>query len=191
MFFPKKLKPDYSIIGLIPAILCLLIGALFCATFGPIEALISVSVFIGLYVVTRPELHVISLQNSSIQKLVVVLLIATTIWLLYLVFRKSAKWKGREVFELASMAIENQPDGFTERHHPAGKTEYTKTELEGFARFLQKNLIAMPYFEENRIVFVPVKMGDEFVFLFQPGKFRNNKSWIAFDFFGKSNCDDY
>jgi len=122
--------------------------------------------------------------DSKVPELIFVLFLASTVWLLYLFFTKRAKWKGREVFELASMTIEPVPDGFTDRPRPAGKAEYTRDELIGFAGFLRKHLIAMPCFEENQVVFVPVKMGDEFRYLFNREKFRRDRSWIAFDYRG-------
>ena len=213
MYFPRKLKQDINITGFIPAMICLLIGALVWILIGEKEGLISVSVFFvlyamfsfwiyirtvnisylaaslwqllfGFYLATRPRYHLIPINNSKITALITVFLLASTAWLFYLVFSKRAKWKGREVFELASISTEPSPDGFTERPRPAGRTDYSKDELIGFAKFLSSNLVAMPYFEENRIVFIPVKMDDEFGYMFTPEKFRQNRSWIAFDFTG-------
>lgn len=212
MYFHRNLKQDFNIRGLIPAIICLSVGAVIWALTGPEEALLSVAVFFvlyagfsfwifirtsnlsylaaslwqltfGLFIVTRPKYPFI-LRSPEISAIITVLLLATTAWLLYLLFTRRAKWKGREVFELSSMAIESQADGFTERPRPAGKTSYTKSELKGFASFLSRNLIAMPFYEEDRIVLVPVKMDDEFNYLFNPDRFRQNRSWIAFDFQG-------
>jgi len=213
MYFPRKLKQDFSIIGLIPAMICILIGAVTWVLIGPKEAFLSIAAFyilyagfsfwiflitrnrsflaaslwqflFGIFIITRPELHLIIAPDQKISGMVVVLLLASTIWLLYLLFTKKAKWKGGEVFELASMTIEPQPDGFTERPRPAGSISYTRDELIGFAAFLRRNLVAMPYYEENQIVFVPVKMGDEFSYLLNREKFRQKKSWITFDFQG-------
>ena len=192
MYFPRKLKQDINITGFIPAMICLMIGALVWILIGEKEGLISVSVFFvlyamfsfwiyirtvnisylaaslwqllfGFYLATHPRYHLIPINNSKITAFITVFLLASTAWLFYLVFSKRAKWKGREVFELASISTEPSPDGFTERPRPAGRTDYSKDELIGFAKFLSSNLIAMPYFEENRIVFVPVKMDDEFM----------------------------
>ena len=138
----------------------------------------------GLYVLSRPKLRLISFFDERIAALIYFLLLAATIWLLYLYFRRKAKWKGREVFELASISIETSKNGFTARPRPTGKIEYTLNELKDFADFLQKNLIAMPFKETDRLVFVPVKMGDEFSFIFYPEKFRASRSWIAFDYHG-------
>jgi hypothetical protein len=212
MYYPRKLRNDFRITGFIPAIICLSAGALIWIFIGRKEGYLSVSAFFilyslfslwiyfrtrnqsyiassvwqllfGIYVATRSG-YLYSGIDPTIQGLLIFLLLASTVWLFYLVFTRRAKWKGREVFELASLSIEPQPDGFTERPHPAGKAEYTRSELTGFAEFLKKNLVAMPYFEENRIVFVPVKMEEEFGYMFNPGKFKESRSWIAFDFQG-------
>jgi hypothetical protein len=139
---------------------------------------------VGLYVLSRPRLRLVTFFDERIAALIYFLLLAATVWLLYLYFRRKAKWKGREVFELASITIETSKNGFTDRPHSSGKAEYTLNELKGFAEFLQKKLIAMPYMETNRVVLVPVKMGDEFNFIFYPSKFRMTRTWIAFDFDG-------
>jgi hypothetical protein len=213
MYFQRNLKQDFSITGFIPAIICLCIGALIWVLISPKVSLISVSLFFilyagfslwifsrtrnqgylaaslwqlmfGFFLATNTRFKIIPGIDFVISGLIVVFLIAATVWLFYLLFNRRAKWKGREIFELASMSTEPLPDGFTERPHPSGKAVYTKSELTGFVRFLSSNLIAMPYFEENRIIVVPVKMDDEFAYLFNPQKFRQNRSWIAFDFEG-------
>ncbi|MCU0461013.1 MAG: hypothetical protein MUF36_03190 [Bacteroidales bacterium] len=213
MYLPRKLKQDNSITGLVPALICLSIGAVIWVLIGPEEALLSVAAFyflyagfsfwiflrtrnmsflaasmwqllFGVFLVTRPDHPLIIVPDEKVSGMVVVLLLASTVWLLYFLFTKRAKWKGREVFELASMAIEPLPDGFTERPRPAGSISYTRDELMGFSAFLNRNLVAMPYYEDNSVVFVPVKMGDEFSFLLNREKFRHNRSWIAFDFHG-------
>lgn len=213
MYYQRKLKQDFSIAGFIPAMICLSIGALIWIFIGPKEGFISVAIFFvlyagfsfwiylrtrnlsylaatlwqlmfGLYLATNTRFRVIQTVDPKVSGLIIVCLLASTVWLFYLVFKRRAKWRGREVFELASLSIEQKPDGFTERPHPAGKAEYTKDELFSFARFLQKNLIAMPYFEENRIIFVPVKMENGFSYFFNPEKFKMSRSWIAFDFQG-------
>ena len=213
MYFPRKLKQDFNITGFIPAMICLLIGAVIWVLIGPKVALLSVAVFFvlyagfsfwiflrtrnlsylaaslyqllaGLFIVTRPKYPLLLSPDPEFAGMVVILFLSATVWLLYLYFTKKAKWKGREVFELASMAIGPETDGFTERPRPAGTVSYTKDELMGFAAYLSSNLVAMPYYEENQVVFVPVKMDDEFNYLFNSEKFRQNRSWITFDFHG-------
>ena len=213
MEYRRKLKPDRSITGFIPAIFCLLIFGVVLILKGVPEAILSAALFFagyagfsawifyrtrnqsylaasiwqlafGLFLATNPRYTLISGITPVISSVIYVILFSSTIWLLYLFVTRKAKWKGRDLFELASMSIGPEPDGFTRRPHPVGKAEYTREELYGFAAFLRKNLIAMPYYEEHGIVFVPVKMGDEFGYIFQPEKFRRDRTWIAFDFPG-------
>lgn len=213
MYYSRRLKNDYSLTGLIPAMIGISFIALTTITYGKRIGFYAASLFfiiyagfslyiytrtknlsylvaslwqflVGLYVLSRPKLRLVTIFDERIGALIYFLLLAATVWLLYLYFRRKAKWKGREVFELASISIETSRNGFTERPRPSGKAEYTLNELNDFAGFLQKNLIAMPYRETNRIIMVPVKMGEEFTYIFNPGKFRLSRSWIAFDFHG-------
>ncbi len=106
------------------------------------------------------------------------------VWLVYLMATNKGKWKGRNVFELAARQVNETVNGFTDRPRPAGKLEYTKSELFGFAEFVKRNLIAIPYIENNSVVFVPVKMGDEYIFLLGLVGDHRYHSWISFDFEG-------
>lgn len=213
MYHSRKLKPDLSITGLIPAMLCLAIGFLAYIFYGKmgfynsialffcLYSLVSIAFFIltrnisylaaaswqllfGLYVAARPEANHTLFRDTEIQMIITFCLVAATLWLFYLVFTRRAKWRGRELFELASTSTEIAPDGFTARPRHAGSIAYTKEELDGFAEFLRRNLVAMPFKEDNRIVFVPVKGGNEFSYLVSPGKFKESRTWIAFDFNG-------
>lgn len=213
MYYSQRLKNDNRITGLIPAMVVLFISVLTGITFGMRAGFLAVSTFfilyacfslyiyfrtvnlsylvaalwqflVGLYVLSRPKLRLVQFFDERLAALIYFFVLATTVWLLYLYFKRKAKWKGREIFELASMKIETEKNGFTNRPRPSGKAEFTVAELKGFAFFLQKNLISMPFLEINRILFVPVKMGDEFNFILGPEKFRDSRSWIAFDFNG-------
>lgn len=116
-----------------------------------------------------------------------VFLLITTfifIYLLYLLFTKRLKWRGREILELAAVEIYESPDTYTDRPRPVIKLEYTRDEVENFAEFIKRNLIAMPYYEQERILFVPVKMGNEYLHLFSSNINYWNKTWVAFDFDG-------
>jgi hypothetical protein len=213
MYFSRKQRHEFSITGFIPAITCIVLYALAVIFVGPKAGIAVAGVFFilysgfsiwifsrtgnlsyiaaalfqfffGLFFLTHPKLSVIWSVDSKISALILLMCVASTIWLFYLFFKKRAKWKGREVFELASVSTEPQPDGFTDRPRPAGRTDYTRSELSSFAKFMSSHLIAMPYFENERVVFVPVKMDDSFSYLFSPEKFRQKRSWIAFDFHG-------
>ena len=213
MEYRRRLKPDRSIADFIPAMAALIIFVFILTFYGIRGAILGVALFFiayaafsawiylrtrnqsyiaasifqfafGIYLATNPRYTLLPETTPAFSSLILILAIASTIWLFYLYFTRRAKWKGREVFELASVSIKPVPDGFTGRPHPAGKAEYSREELLGFAAFLRKNLVAMPYYEENGIVLVPVKMGDEFHYLFQPAKFRSERSWISFGFDG-------
>jgi len=106
------------------------------------------------------------------------------VWLVYLMATNKGKWKGRNVFELAARQVNETVNGFTDRPRPAGKVEYTKSELFGFAEIIKRNLIAIPYVENNSVVFVPVKMGEEASFLLGLAGDFHFHSWISFDFEG-------
>ena len=210
MYYRRKLKPDSSITGFIPAIICLLTAALVWIIAGQREAFLSVSAFFvlysafslwiylrtrnishlaaslwqflwGLYIITRKDLPLIFRPDPKVSDLVFVILLASTVWLLYLFFTRKAKWRGREVFELASIRVEEETSGFTARPRPFGKAEYSWDKLRGFSEFLRRNLVAMTYFEANSVILAPVKSGDEFRYMFNPDSFREPGTWIAFD----------
>jgi hypothetical protein len=71
----------------------------------------------------------------------------------YHLLNKKLKWRTREILELALMPVNETNNGFTERPLPAGKVNATETEREAFARFIFKNLIAVPYHDNGSIIF--------------------------------------
>jgi hypothetical protein len=72
-------------------------------------------------------------------------------------------------------------EGYTARPHPAGKAEYTRSEILDFANFARRKLIAWTFVERDRVVFALVKMGDEFGYLFSPNRGYDDATWVAFD----------
>lgn len=213
MYYKRKLKPDINFSwAILPPLFIIFLFA-FAVTFFGIHAglvvlfvsFLTYSVFsLAVYFRTRnnaflaamlmqicfafffatvPE-GILPFPEKKMAWFIYFCALVVGIWIIYLAATKKSKWKGREIFELASQPVELSADGFTERPRPAGKAEYTFNELKGFAEFLRRNLIAMPYAEDNSIVLVPVKMGDEFIFMFNPEKFRLERSWISFDFTG-------
>ena len=71
----------------------------------------------------------------------------------YIVSNKKIKWRTREMLELAAMPVDETKNGFTERPLPVGKIDATANEIESFALFISKNMIAMPYRENGKIIF--------------------------------------
>ena len=213
MYYPRKLRSDFNFSGaIVPALITLMLFA-FTATFIGIKAgLVVVFVSFMLYSLFSLAVYLrtrnMTFLASSLMQICFALFFATVpesfipfpdkrmawflyfcalvigIWTISMMISKKSKWKGREIFEMAAKAIYLSTNGFTERPKPSGKSDFSRDELSGFAEYMRRNLIAMPYAEENRIVFVPVKMGDECSFMFYPSRFRAERSWIAFDYLG-------
>jgi len=213
MYYPNKLKSGTKAHPIIPALIIIILFA-FAVIFFDISAgllvmFISFALFsvfsfflflrthntsflagslmqllFALYFATLPE-GIIPFPEKKMAWFLYFCAIVIGVWMMILVVvKRKNKFKGREVFELAARATELSADGFTDRPRPAGKSTYTRDELMGFAEYIRRNLIALPYREEDRVVFVPIRMGDEYHFNFSPDSFRQGRTWIAFDFHG-------
>jgi hypothetical protein len=112
-------------------------------------------------------------------------LIFIGVLLIYVLFTRKAKWRGREVFELAAVSVDDTGNGYTSRPRPVGKAEYSQKEMNAFAQFCARHLIALPYKTSKNITLVPVKMGDEFGRLLGLlGDYRD-ATWVNFDVNGE------
>ena len=102
--------------------------------------------------------------------------------MLYILFTKKNKWRYEEILELAARPIKETEDGFTHRPFPAGETQYTRNEIMDFAKFLLKNIIAVPYYEDNCVIMViPANIFRHLLYL------RKNyleDTYVSFDFEG-------
>ncbi len=100
------------------------------------------------------------------------------ILLMYVLITNRIKWRYSEILELAARPVNQSDDGFTPRPFPAGEATYTKEEVTTFARFVLKHVIAFPYFEENRVVFVvPERMYRDF---FSLRSNYSNDTYVSF-----------
>jgi len=106
-------------------------------------------------------------------------------WLMYIGYQKKLKYRGREVMELAAWDVEEAVNTYTERPRPAGVVDYSKYDIIDFANHLKSKLVCMPFQEENRVLLVPIKMGNEFELLYTPNYNYLSKTWISFDFNGQ------
>ncbi|MDD5507087.1 MAG: hypothetical protein PHD25_02005 [Bacteroidales bacterium] len=122
---------------------------------------------------------------SLLSKFLVFTTIFLLLWLIYLLFTRKTKWKGRELFELAAASVNETSDGFTQRPRPAGKINFLKEDLLAYAGFLRRNHIALPFIEMDRVVLVPVKMGREFSLLYRFRPDYRDRSWVAIDYNGE------
>ncbi|HSG68391.1 MAG TPA: hypothetical protein VK994_06780, partial [Bacteroidales bacterium] len=92
--------------------------------------------------------------------------------------QKRMKWRTREVLELAAMPVKDVKNGFTQRPKQVGRADYSDQELKDFARFIRRNMIAVPIHEPSRIVFV-VNIPFKRLMLFKHQ--YEDRSWISFD----------
>ncbi|MCP4046330.1 MAG: hypothetical protein GY732_10115 [Gammaproteobacteria bacterium] len=110
-----------------------------------------------------------------------ILLMVSIIFLVFMLLTRQTKWRGRDILELAAQPVDEVIEGYTARPHPAGKAEYTRNEITDFANFARRKLIAWTFVERDRVIFVPVKMGNEFGYLFSPNRGYDGATWVAFD----------
>ncbi len=225
MYFLRKLKPDWDITGLIPVISILTLFFIVLILFGLHAAFKVIGIGLAVVAVmtlisyfrTKSYGYLISaLYVSSLtvfvntlplqyldsggklppySQLLAFITIFFLIWVVILLLTRRTKWRGREVFELAAQNVDDVSDGFTSRPLPTGKIETTKSQVLNFAEYLKRNLVAMPFVEESRVVLVPVMMGREYGFLYRTRVDYLNKSWVSIDFHGNVsvsiNKNDY
>jgi len=106
------------------------------------------------------------------------------IWTIMLQFNKKIKWRGREILELAAAPVEEVGNGYTNRPLPVGKTELSPQQIQEFARFALRNLIAVPYVGKDKVALVPVRMGTEAPYILGLKSDYTNLTWVAFNFDG-------
>jgi hypothetical protein len=209
MRYEKKLKPDRSIAGLLPALTSLFLIAVVAVIFGRRGvAWFCTLLFLGfagfafaaqrrsgalMYIASTAYLLTATLAFASVPGSVFgmrdrtfyhffeVLTLPSIGTLLYLIFTRRAKWRGRDILELAAAPVEDLGDGFTERPFPSGRADYTWDEILGFARFCGRHMISLPYIEPERVCLVPVRMGKEFGHLWNVSRNISRDTWACFD----------
>lgn len=203
----RKLGEDRSITGLVPALVTLVSIAIVWVALGREVAFIwtflAFSIFTGFalvawlrtrsvgYLASTTYLLACSLMlavriglipgKHEVAPAFAILLGGSVVFLIFMFVTRQAKWRGRDVLELAAQPVDDIADGYSPRPHPVGKCEFGRTEIIGFASFARRKLIAMTYVEPGRVVFVPVKMGTEFGYLFSRDREYTNDTWVAFE----------
>ena len=179
MIFFRKLKPPVlrieSVIGitvgLFAFLLVLLMG--FYMAFALIALATFTSAILGLLIFIRtmnPNFLVMTIffacstslfvsiilfgieegiPITIIQSIIAILL---TVWVVYIVFTRKLKWRTREILELAALPVQETSAGYTQRPLPVGRISSSKSEILEFAKFIHKNLIAIPYVENGSVV---------------------------------------
>ena len=211
----NKLGEDRSITGLLPALVTLVSMALVWVAFGrePAFAFIFLAfcIFAGFAGVAFLRTKSIGYLASTLYLLACslllgvrngiipggreiapafsILLMVSIVFLVFVLLTKQAKWRGRDLLELAAQPIDEISEGYTQRPHPVCKCEYSRQEILDFSQFAKRKLIAMTYVEPERIVFVPVKMGSEFGYLFSRDRDYSGDTWVAFENDGQVNVN--
>jgi len=213
MYTIHKLKPDRDFRGLLIPFASLILAAFFGVLFSPKTGFVAIAFFFwayaaystltffrthntGFLVVAAFQVSAGSLcaslppENSDPEKVApVVLFLALEIfflvWMLLNAAARRTKWRGREVLELAAAPVEAVGNGYTPRPLPAGKIEFTQDQILEFSEFARRNLIAVPYLGEDKVVFVPVMTGREFGFIMGLRADYTDETWVAFSFDGR------
>jgi hypothetical protein len=137
-------------------------------------------VFGGLFLATFPPYFGNSFDPLNKTFMFLALASGSALWMMLMTRR--FKWRGREVFELAAEPVDESVDGFTARPRPAGQVDASRDEIMAFARFAGSRLIALPYVETERVVLAIVKFGDEFRHTLRRDYMA--ETWVAIDFDG-------
>ena len=116
-------------------------------------------------------------NRSPWTRILAFFVIVLSILLIIVIVQRKLKWRSREIFELAAMPVKDISDGFTERPLAAGKADFTKSEMMAFANFMHSNLIAIPYIEQERIVFsITISLSRQLGI----NRDYHDGSWVAF-----------
>ena len=177
-FFSKIKSPEINIgsiigitIGIFAILLVLLMGlfilfaliAMVSFTIGILEMLIFIRTKnLSFLVLTLFLFSCSSLSTTFVMfgypftNPVILLLFMVTIillvWVLILAFTKRFRWRSREILELAALPVEEASAGYTPRPFPVGKVSSPQSKIVEFARFIHKNLIAIPYIQNGSII---------------------------------------
>ena len=207
----RKLRPEYSINDFVPFIAMLFAFIVSYILFGPEIAkwaLGGTVILFGAYLLTG----YIRTQNTgylftaifniiwggfawslpipfpaeipTLTKLLIALLLFMLPVLWFIILTKRLKWRGREIFEMAAFKVEDTTSGYTSRPRPVGNAKYSEQDLHAFANFLSRNLIALSYFETDRVIFAPIKNSQEYPYILGVTPDLDEFSWVAFELNG-------
>jgi hypothetical protein len=208
MYYVRKLKPDRSVTGLLPAFISVAIFALTSVIFDLTVGLSVLGVLIGLYALYSfiaylktnnwafiiaslyqlslalliwSQSRAIKLGDLRLTRFFLVSMVFFLVWMVYLAINKKLKWRGREILEMAAEPVDETADGYTARPLSTGKIEYSQRDIIAFADFARQNLIAITYIEKDKVALVPVKMGEEFNAVLGLRSDYTQATWVAFD----------
>jgi hypothetical protein len=209
----SKLGEDRDITGLVPAIVTLVSFALVWIVFGQDAAFkwifLAFCFFALMALIAYLRTRSIGYMASTLYLVACCLMIATkngfipggrdiapamsilfmvsVIFLAFMLLTRQVKWRGRDILEMAAQPVDDIVEGYTDRPHPVGRAEFTRREIMDFESFARRKQIAWTYVEPDRVVFVPIKMGDEFGYLFTRYRSYEGETWVAFENDGNVN----
>lgn len=128
-------------------------------------------------------LRILNLKTFLIP--VVILTIPFGVWTFFIRINKKLWRYCRDVLELAALPVKSTQDGFTQRPFPIGNISYTKTEIQNFADFLTKHLIALSYQENDRIILL-IEINELSYIKFRKPNFTKH-TYVSFDYSGNMN----
>lgn len=115
-------------------------------------------------------------------RVLAVLALGFGVWMVVLAASKRGKWRGRDLLELSAQSVaETAVEGYTSRPRPVGKVEITPRQLEAFAEYARRELIALPRYEPHRVVLVTVVSGREPGHVLGLRKDLDEETWVAID----------
>ncbi|MCJ7551819.1 MAG: hypothetical protein MUQ30_19280 [Anaerolineae bacterium] len=139
--------------------------------------------FAGLMILTGPAAGRSGGSGAlPMTRVLAVLTLGFMVWIVILAASKRGKWRGRDLLELAAQSVEETAvEGYTSRPRPVGKVDVTPRELRVFAEFVRRELIALPSYEQHRVVFVSVLTGREPGYVLGLRKNLDEETWVAID----------
>jgi hypothetical protein len=215
MSLVRKLKPDRSITGALIPLSMLPIVGIASLIFGLPAGLMVVGILIWvwalfylyvflrtgsaaqlvlcadgaifglMFLVFEPNFGTHKIDASEFKLAYFSIFVFFAFAIISLALTRKLKWRGREILELAAEPVEETGNGYTSRPRPVGKVDYSPQQMQDFARFCSRNLIALPYTTSKNITLVLVKMGDEFGRLLGLSGDYRDATWINFDMNGE------
>lgn len=74
--------------------------------------------------------------------------------MIYLGINRNLTWWSYEILEIAALPVDEIREGYTSRPMAVGQINCSREELIRFARFIRRNLIAIPRIEADKVIFL-------------------------------------
>lgn len=140
-------------------------------------------IFAGLVCISAPP-AIENKPNLGLTPMLLIFMYGLMMSTAYQAFNRKLRWRGEEIFELAALPVEDIGNSFTARPRPVGQVPVSKTEMIRFVDFMSRNLVAFPFKEENRVVFVLTLPGNDLPYIFGIKKDYLKDTWVAIGYDG-------